>query len=107
MPENSQNNEPKKKSIPTFSQEAKLSAVSDLFFVLLPFVVIFIVLAFRGHLNDLFSISEWSIATPVVAGQGIARVVSVAVNRSVVREGIVFMVTLAIVLLLVPSLIVL
>jgi hypothetical protein len=92
---------------PTFSESAKLAALSDLCFILLPFIVIFIVLAFSGRIRELLYIPEWSIATPVIVGQSISRIVSGALNRSVIREGIVFLLCAVIVLLLVPSLIIL
>jgi L-lactate permease len=99
--------EDKEQKKPSFNQEAKLAALSDLCFVLLPFIVIVIVLVFSGRIRELLYIPEWSIATPVVVGQIITRIVAASVNRSVVKEGIVFLLCAVIVFLLVPSLIVL
>jgi len=109
MPQGSQQQQSgdQKNSKPTFSESAKYAALTDLCFILLPFIVIVIVLAFTGRIRELFYIPEWSIATPVIVGQTISRIVSGAINRSVDKEPIVFMLCAIIVLLLVPSLIIL
>jgi hypothetical protein len=108
MPQGSQDQHlDPKTSKPTFSDRAKFAALSDLCFILLPFIVIAIVLAFTGRIRELLYIPEWSIATPVIVGQAISRMVSGVINRSVDKEPIVFMLCAIIVVLLVPSLIIL
>jgi hypothetical protein len=92
---------------PIFSEAAKFAALSDLCFILLPFIVIFIVLAFSGRFREVLYIPEWSIATPVIVGQTISRIAGGAINRAVDKQAIVFILCATIVVLLVPSLIVL
>ncbi|MGD0442470.1 MAG: hypothetical protein ABSA39_00905 [Edaphobacter sp.] len=109
MPKESQSTDAivKETPKPMFSQNAKLAAFSDLCFVLLPFIVISIILIFTGRWHEVLYVPEWSIATPVVVGQTISRMVSSIANRSVVKEGVVFVICAVIVFLLVPSLIIL
>jgi cobalamin biosynthesis protein CobD/CbiB len=108
MPQGSQDqHRDNKTSKPAFSERAKYAALTDLCFILLPFIVIAIVLALTGRIRELLYIPEWSIATPVVVGQTISRMVSGVINRSVDKEPIVFMLCAIIVVLLVPSLIIL
>jgi hypothetical protein len=108
MPQGSQGQHvDQKTNKPTFSESAKFAALSDLCFILLPFIVIVIVLAFTGRIRELLYIPEWSIATPVIVGQAISRMVSGVINRSVDKEPIVFILCAIIVVLLVPSLIIL
>lgn len=90
------------------SLRAKLGAVSELMFVVLPFIVIAITLAHRGELKTIFFLPEWSIVSAVIMGQSIVKWASIAIGNKVsFKEGIVFILSALLVVGLVPILIVL
>ena len=87
---------------------AKVSALSELLFVILPFIVIGITLAHRGEFRTFLFIPEWSIVSAVIVGQAIARIASFAIGRpSVRKENTILALSMLLVCLLVPILIVL
>jgi hypothetical protein len=90
------------------SERLTFALITELLFVILPFIVIGITLANRGELRTLFFIPEWSIVAAVIIGQAIVRFASVAIGRPVAgKEAIVFMMTLMLVAILVPTLLIL
>jgi len=90
------------------STRAKMAAFSELLFVVLPFIVIAITLGHRGELYTIFSLPEWSIVSAVIIGQSMIRLVSVVLDtKPAYKEGILFILSLILVLLLVPSLVIL
>jgi FtsH-binding integral membrane protein len=87
---------------------ATLATMSELLFVILPFIVIGITLAYRNEIRSLLFIPEWSIVSAVIAGQAIVRFASLAMGRKNVRkEHIVLGVTLMLVIVLAPTLLIL
>src|ERR1700723_3616949 len=90
------------------SERLTFALITELLFIILPFIVIGITLANRGELRTLFFIPEWSIVAAVIIGQAIVRFASVAIGRPVAgKEAIVFMMTLMLVAILVPTLLIL
>ena len=62
------------------------SALSELLFVFLPFIVIAITLAHQGELGSILSIPEWSIVTAVITGQAIVKFASFGIGRTAVHR---------------------
>jgi hypothetical protein len=89
--------------------DAKLSASSELLFVVLPFMVIAITLGHLGRLETILSLPEWSIVSAVIVGQTIVKVVSAALGNDVKprSERVVLVLSVLFVFLLVPTLVVL
>lgn len=84
------------------------SALSELLFVFLPFIVIAITLAHQGELGSILSIPEWSIVTAVITGQAIVKFASFGIGRTAVhKQNIVLILSILLVCLLVPILVIL
>jgi hypothetical protein len=83
-------------------------AISELCFVLLPFVVMLIVFSFIGRVVDIFEVPEWSILASVMFGQSIIKIIHyVGTMGGIYRYNVGAAIALIILLGLVPSLVVL
>jgi len=60
---------------PKKNTQSNAFALSELCFILLPFVVIIITFGFKENLIDIFKIPEWSLASSVMFGQTIIKVI--------------------------------
>jgi hypothetical protein len=90
------------------SLRTKLSATSALLFVLLPFIVIGITLAYRGEFRTILFIPEWSIVSAVIVGQSIVKLTSITLGVPAVKKQVViFILSVLLVCLLVPILVIL
>jgi hypothetical protein len=85
--------------------DAGAAAVTEMLFVLLPFLVSAIVLIVRGNLTSFFFRSEWSLVAAVLMGQAIAKFINLTAGRQVHRHRLVLIVTIMIVVGLVPPLV--
>jgi hypothetical protein len=86
-------------------RRAFISALSEMLFVLLPFIVIGITLAYRREFRSILFLPEWSIVSAVIVGQSIVKLSSAGIGRSNVRtEMIVLFISALLVCLLVPIL---
>lgn len=94
-----------KRSDEKLRTKATLASISEICFLALPFIVIALVLAFTGRIKEFFFVPEWSIATPVITGQTVVRIVTTALGRWAHKEAVVTMVCTLVVFLLVPSLV--
>jgi hypothetical protein len=87
-------------------------AISELLFVLLPFLVITITFAHRGQVRTILSLPEWSLVSSVVVGQSIVKIVSTSLTygtggRPILIDRIALLVAVLMVCVLVPCLTVL
>ncbi|HWS17412.1 MAG TPA: hypothetical protein VN223_05335 [Candidatus Elarobacter sp.] len=86
-------------------RRAFISALSEMLFVLLPFIVIAITLAYRREFRTILFLPEWSIVSAVIVGQSIVKLASAGIGRSnVQKEMIVLYISSLLVCLLVPIL---
>ena len=58
------------------NNRAFISALSEMLFVLLPFIVIGITLAYRREFRTILFLPEWSIVSAVIVGQSIVKLAS-------------------------------
>jgi hypothetical protein len=66
--------------------ESACIALSELFFVVLPFLVLSMTLGQRGELRGIFLLPEWSIVSVVICGQTIVRFVGAALRKTILKE---------------------
>jgi hypothetical protein len=98
----------RRESYPSRMRRAKISTISELLFVVLPFIVIAIALAHKGELSTFFYIPEWSIVSAVIMGQSLIRIVGAVLGRrGLEKELILAVLALILVLGLIPVLIIL
>lgn len=88
-------------------QSPNLSALTELFFVILPFIVIAIALLHKGALHTIFYLPEWSIVSAVMAGQSVKKLVSSVLGETVHEENVLFLLTIQLVCVLIPILVIL
>ena len=87
------------------NNRAFISALSEMLFVLLPFIVIGITLAYRREFRTILFLPEWSIVSAVIVWQSIVKLASAGIGRSNVRKEIlVLFISALLVCLLVPIL---
>lgn len=104
-------NQKNKKSDNSKERKVQYNAIvtAEILFVLLPFIVIGIISFHKGDVSRIFSIPEWSLASAILVGQTIVKLISglLAKPREIVWEKVALLLAILIVLVLVPSLIVL
>lgn len=84
-----------------------LASYSDILFVLMPFLLILILKGFREDLRSVLGSQEWALASAVLAGLAVVKLMLGLVSRQKGagdRERLVFMVAAITFLLLMPSL---
>ena len=87
--------------------ESKYVGTSELFFVILPFIVLAMVLGHKGELYTIFYSPEWSIVSVVICGQTIVRFVGAVLGPSAYRERIMMALSGMIVFLFIPNVLIL
>jgi hypothetical protein len=82
---------------------------AELFFNLLPIVILFIALSYTGSPLKIFSISEWSFATAILSGQSMVKFINglLKFGKPVNLGATALVISLIIVFLLAPSLVIL
>ena len=85
---------------------ALCSGDRKMLFILLPFIVIGMVLVYRGEFGSIFYMPEWSLASSVLFGQAIARFAGAAAEGTR-GERVSLTIAVLIVVCLVPSLVIL
>jgi hypothetical protein len=80
--------------------------ISELLFVILPFIIIFMLFAYKGKIWQMLEISEWAFAAAVLSGQTLAKFISgILANYTNFREKrVTLYVVILIVFLISPSL---
>ena len=90
-----------------------LQTLAELFFALLPFIILTIVFTYKHELSSMIFISEWSFAAAFLNGQGLVKFVikiievSGKARKTPLLDRIAVFLTCFIVILFVPSLVIL
>ncbi|PWB55996.1 MAG: hypothetical protein C3F13_02745 [Anaerolineales bacterium] len=100
------------KDIPTLNEQfkkAQILIIAELLFIILPFIVIGIISFSKGEFSAFFRIPEWSLASSILVGQTIVKLISGLVSkpRKIAWENTALILSIIIVLILVPVLIIL
>lgn len=91
------------------SIDTSLALWAELLFIILPFLVTFIVLIYKGETSRFIYISEWSLAAAILSGQTAVKFISglLLFERKFNLSIVTFIVSGLIVIILAPSLVML
>ena len=95
-----------KKSI---SENSTYLVLAETFFTLLPLIILTMVFAYSQKLHEVFTSPEWSVTAAIVFGQTIVKLIAGILEKNIPTQWqrVIFLISIFITLLLIPSVIIL